>query len=162
MATLYSQTSSTTFSNYNWNSANDNYAFNFTPIVTWTPNELVLDLNGISWTPVCDFHIKAAATIASPSLWGATWVTMTSWVNTITLTWWSSISSWTEYWVFMSRTSWSSDYPQIKQNWSSPTKSLYRATAINSDPSTLWQTTDVKMTINGTLSSVFTPKIMIF
>lgn len=137
MATLYSYTSVTNNTWLNWNGANDNYAWSFTPTVSGTPTDIVLHLHSIVWTPIGNFYIKANKTIASSTYWTATWVTLTSWSNTITLTWWVSLTSWVQYWVYFERTSAVTDYPRIYNEYTSPpTEQLWRSTTNNIDPNT--------------------------
>ena len=103
--TIYSFTSTNNNTWLNWNNATDNYAWSFTASATWTPDEIVLRMQSITWTPTGDIYIKADKTAASTTYWSATWITFTSWTNTIALTWWSELTASTQYWVYFQRTS---------------------------------------------------------
>lgn len=151
MATLYAQTTQNSFSNFNWNSNNDNYAWSFVPTATGVPTQLVISLQGVTGTPTGEFYIKSDKTFASTTYGSVTGVTLTSGVNTLTLSSGAQINSGTTYWVYFRRTSNSSNYPAIQFDTGKTNYPIYRSTAINIDPATLWQTFDIKMSINGTL-----------
>lgn len=148
MATLYSQTSSNTNSNFNWNWANDAYAWSFVPSATGIPTQIILNVASITGTPTGNFYIKASNLIASATYWTAIGVTLSAWDNTITLTGWSSITSWGTYWVYFDRTSSSANVPAISYSTALTNYPVYRSLAANNDPTTLWFTNDIRMQIN--------------
>lgn len=152
MATLYWQTSSNTSSNFNWNSNTDSYAWSFVPTTTWIPTSLVLNVASITGTPVCDFYIKSDKTFSSSTYWSATGVTLSSGDNTITLSSWVQLSLWNTYWVYMSRTSNTSNTPSISYDTWKTNYPVYRATSSWVDPTTLWFTNDIRMSVNGNVS----------
>lgn len=133
--TLYTYTSTNNNTGLNWNNANDRYAWSFTPTVTGTPTKVVLRMSSIWGTPTGEIYIKADKTLASTTYWSATGLTFTTWTNTITLTWWSSITSWVTYWVYFIRTSSSANYFRIYNEYTSPpTQQFWRPNASNIDP----------------------------
>jgi len=154
MATLYAQTTQNTFSNFNWNGANDNYAWSFKPSVTGIPTSITINLAGISGTPTGNLYIKADKTAASTTYGTASSVTFTgSGDNIFTITGGSQITANTEYYVYFQRTSGSSAYPQIRYNTSLTNYVTYRSTSSNVDPSTVWFSYDITMTISGTTAT---------
>lgn len=166
MASLYSYTSTNnnTWLNYNW--ANDNYAWSFTPTATWIPNELVVRLQSVIGTPTGNLYIKANKTIASATYWTASGVTLTTWSNSIALTWWATLTSWVQYWVYFERTSAATDYPRLYNEYTSPpTEQFWRSSSSNIDPDTRYDSgaknIGVSMDINGDLQWSFIPKVLI-
>lgn len=151
MATLYTQTSSNTSGNFNWNAANDNYAWSFVAATTWIPNQLVLNVASITGTPVGNFYIKADKTAASATYGSASWVTLASGDNTITLTGGATITAWGTYWVYFERTTNTSNVPSISYDSWKTNYPVYRSASSNIDPATSWFTNDIRMSINGTL-----------
>lgn len=150
MATLYAQTTQNNYSNFNDGTvANRNYAFEFVPSATGTPTQITLDLQGVSGTPTGEVYIKADKTFASTSYGQATGLTWTSGTNTITLTSGAQINSGTKYWVYLRFTSNSSNYAQIRYDTGKTNYKMYRPSASNIDPDTLWFTFDIKTTISG-------------
>lgn len=158
MANLYSYTSTNNNTWLNWNAANDNYAWSFTPTATWTPTNIILRLQSIVGTPTGNFYIKADKTAASTTYGTATWVTLSAWSNTIPLTWGTSITSWTTYWVFFERTSAVTSYPRLYNEYTSPpTEQFWRSTAANIDPDTRYDSWSknigMSMDITGTTTT---------
>lgn len=154
MATLYSQSTQNTFSNFNDGTvANRNYAFQFTPTATGTPNQITLYLNGVIGTPTGEVYIKADKTIASTTYWTATGISFTTGTNVITLTGWTQISSWTGYWVYLRFTSNSSNYAQLQYDNTKTAYQMWRPSASNIDPDTLWFTNDIKVLLEGTTAT---------
>ena len=153
MATLYAQTTSNDYSNWNDNnSTDDRYAWQFAPTTSGTPTEIVLDLNGISGSPTGNIYISADKTLAATDYGSATGVAFTSGVNTIALTGGAQINSGTTYWVFFVRTTTpATGYPKFKYDTAKTNYQSWRSTAGGIDPNNLWFTSDIKMTINGDL-----------
>lgn len=153
--TLYTYTSTNNNTWLNWNNANDNYAWSFTPTASWTPTSLVLRMHSIVWTPTGNFYIKANKTAASTTYWTATWITLTSWTNTIRLTWWSALTSWTQYWVYFQRTSNSSNYPRIYNEYTSPpAQQFWRSSTSNIDPDTRYDSSSKNIWISMDLIGI--------
>jgi len=162
MAVLYAQTTQNNFSNFNDNDATDNYAWQFVPTASGTPTNMVLSLQGVSGSPVCNFYIRANRTAASTTYATATSVSLTSGNNTITWSGASQINSGTTYWIYMAvTTNLAVGYPQIQYDTAKNNYQIYRSSASNIDPDTFWQTNDVKMTINGTLASTANPAFLL-
>lgn len=152
---LYAQTTSNTSSNFNWNANNDNYAWSFVASASWVPNQLTLEVSSITGTPVCDFYIKSDKTLSSTTYASATGITLTSWSNNITLTWWTNIGAGVTYWIYMARTTNTSNVPAIAYDTGKTNYPVYRSTSSWVDPSTLWFTNDIRMTISWEPSSWF-------
>lgn len=153
MATLYTQTTSSTYSSWNDNnSTDDRYAWQFVPTTSGIPNQLVLDLNGVSGSPTGNFYISADKTTAAADYGQATGVSLSAGTNTITLTSGAQINSGTTYWVFFVRTSTpATGYPQFKYDTAKTNYQSWRSTSGGIDPDSNWFTYDIKMTINGDL-----------
>ncbi len=135
--TIYSYTSTNNNTGWNWNWANDNWAMSFTATATGIPDTLVLRMQSIIWTPTGNVYIKTDKTLASTTKASATWVTFTSWTNTIALTWWSTLTSWVQYWVYIERTSSVANYFRFYNEYTSPPAEQYwRSNASNIDPNT--------------------------
>jgi hypothetical protein len=152
---LYTYTSTNNNTWLNWNNANDNYAWSFTTTAAWTPTTLVLRIQSITGTPTGNIYIKADKTAASTTYGTATWVTFTSGTNTITLTWTSALSNATTYWVYFQRTSNSSNYFRIYNEYTSPpAQQFWRPSASNIDPDTRYDSWSknigMSMTLNWT------------
>lgn len=149
MATIYSQTTSNTSSAFNWNANNDHYAWSFVPTVSGTPWTLDLEVSSITWTPTCDFYIKADKTTSSATYWVATWITLSAGTNNITLSSWALLTAWVTYWVYMIRTSSTLNVPSISYDSWKTNYPVYRSTTSWTDPSTLWFTNDIRMTLTS-------------
>lgn len=151
MATLYSFTSTGT--NANFNDANfspQNFCWTFSPSTSGTPNQLVLRVNTVTGTPTGDFYIRNQNTASGATTYGsATGVTLTAGTNTITLTGGAQITAGGTYYCWFSRTSNSSNFPNIYANNSSPAYNIYRAVG-TSDPNSLWFAGDISFDVNGT------------
>lgn len=155
---IYAQTTSDNNATFNWNANTDSYAWSFVPSVSWVPDQLTLELSSITGTPVCDFYIKSDKTFVSTTYASATWVTLASGSNVITLTWWLTITIGTTYWIYMSRTSNISNVPTIAYDSTKTNYPVYRATWAWVDPTTLWFTNDIRMTVSWLAS--FNPRIL--
>lgn len=155
---IYAQTTSDNNATFNWNANTDSYAWSFVPSVSWVPDQLTLELSSITGTPVCDFYIKSDKTFVSTTYASATWVTLASGSNVITLTWWLTITIGTTYWIYMSRTSNTSNVPTIAYDSTKTNYPVYRATWAWVDPTTLWFTSDIRMTVSWLAS--FNPRIL--
>lgn len=154
MATLYSYTSTNNYTNLNWNGSNDNYAFSFTPTVTGIPTELVVRLRTNTGTPVGNFYIKADKTAASATFGTASGVSLVNGSNTIPLTDGAVITAGVTYWVYFERTSNTSNYPQLYNEYSSPPdQQFWRSSASNIDPDTRYDSGSknigASMDVNG-------------
>ena len=135
--TIYSYTSTNNNTGLNWNGATDKYAWSFTATASGIPTALVLRMQSIVGTPTGNIYIKADKTAASTTYATATGVTFTTGTNTITLTGGTLLTSGVTYWVFFERTSGSSDYFRIYNEYTSPpTEQFWRSTAANIDPDT--------------------------
>ena len=155
MAVLYSEDSTETSSNYNWNAATDNDAGTFVPTASGTPTELVIRLAGIAGTPTGDFYIRNQNTVSGATTYAtASNVTLASGSNTIALTGGTTISSGTTYYLWFARETASTVYPQFQYQSTGANLTQYRSTAADSDPTTVWFTGNISFDINGTLSTV--------
>lgn len=153
--TMYTYTSTNNNTGLNWNAANDNYAWSFTPTASWTPTSLVLRMQSIVWTPTGNIYIKGDKTAASTTYGSATGVTFTSWANTIAITGWSAMTSGVTYWIYFQRTSDTSNYFRIYNEYTSPpAQQLWRSSASNIDPDTRYDSVSkniwVSMDLTGT------------
>lgn len=157
---IYSQTTSNTSGNFNWNANTDNYAWSFVPTVTWLPNQLTLEVSSITGTPICDFYIKSDKTFTSTTYASATWVTLSAGSNVISMTWLLTITVGITYWIYMSRTTNTSNVPSIAYDTGKTNYPVYRSTSSWVDPTTLWFTNDIRMTVSWTAS--FVPRILFF
>lgn len=158
MATLYTQTTQDTSSNWNWNAANDRYAWQFVPTASGTPTSIKLYTAGVTGTPTGEIYIKANKTLASTTHGSATGLTFTSGENTIVLASGVQIDSGTTYWVYFIRTSSAANYPSFQYDSTKTNYEVWRPSASDSDPDTLWFTNDIKMTIEGTAAAAATSK----
>lgn len=157
MATLYSQSTQNTFSNFNDGTvANANYAWQFTPTASGTPTQVTLYAQGIVGTPTGNVYIKADKTIASTTYATATGVTFVTGSNVFTFTGATSITSGVTYWIYFQRTSASTVYPQLQYDTAKTNFQTWKPSASNIDPNTLWFTFDVKMLVEGTATSIKT------
>jgi hypothetical protein len=133
--TIYTYTSTNNNTWLNFNEANDNSAWSFTRTNAGIPTSLVLRMRSITWTPTGNFYIKWDKTIGSTTYRTATWVTITSLVSTIRLTWWSMLTAWNTYWVYFERTSNSSNYFRIYNEYTNPpAQQFWHSSASNIDP----------------------------
>lgn len=150
MATLYSFTSTADFSNFNWNTNTDNYAWTFQPSTAGYPNSLVLRLQGVTGTPQGIFYIRNQNTASGATTYATSGtVTLSAGSNTISFTNSGKINTGTTYYVWFARTSDSSNYPAIYLKSIAPTYTIYRSTAANADPTTSWKAGDISMDITG-------------
>lgn len=164
MATLYSQATQNNYSNFNDGTvANRNYAWEFVASATGTPTSMDIYLAGKNGSPTATFYIKADKTAASTTYATSSSVTFSgSGANTVTFTSGSEITSGVKYWVYMQVTTNSSNYPQIQYDTSKANYKMYRPSASNIDPDTLWFTYDIKMTITGTSPATNTGNFFLF
>jgi len=135
--TIYSYSSTNNNTGLNWNGASDFYAWSFTATASWTPTELVLRHQTVNGTPVGNFYIKADKTAASTTYASAIGHTTSSGTDTIALTGWTTLTSWVQYWILYERTSDTSNFFRIYNEYSSPpAEQLWRSSASNIDPNT--------------------------
>jgi hypothetical protein len=154
MATLYTQTTQSTSSNFNDGTvANARYAWQFVPTTTGTPTNIKLYCQGIVGTATGEIYIKADKTLASTTYGSATALTFATGENSIALSSGAQITASTTYWVFFVRTTASTAYPQFQYDTAKTTYHAWRPSASNIDPDTDWFTFDIKMTIDGTAVS---------
>lgn len=153
MATLYSHTSTETSGNCNWNVATDNYASPFVATGSGIPDQLVLRISSVTGTPTCNIFIRNQNTVSGATTYAsASGVTLTSGTNTISLTGVASITATNTYYVWIARTSDTSNFPAPYFKTTGAAYTQYRAAAADSDPTTSWFTGDISMDVNGTLS----------
>lgn len=150
MATLYAQTTTNNFSNFNDGTvANANYAWSFVATATGIPAQITLYTNGIVGTPTGEIYIKDGKTFASNTFGSKTGITFTSGANVIALTGGSTITSGNTYWVYFRRTTASTIYPQFQYDTTKNNYHIWRPSASNIDPDVDWQNNDVKMSIES-------------
>lgn len=147
MITLFSTTADATktFSNFNWNAAPDNYAFSFVPTASGVPTQFVISNNGASGT--LSFTIRANKTAASTSYGTTGSVSLAAGSNTFSISGGAQINSGTTYWVYFTVTG---GTPTINyNNPGTPKNAMWRSSASNIDPDTLWFSADIITTISG-------------
>lgn len=155
---LYAQTTSDNSAAFNFNGNTDSYAWSFVASFSWIPDQLTLEVSSITGTPVCEFYIKSDKFYFSTTYATASWVTLSSGSNVITMTWGTPIIAGDPYWIYMSRTSNTSNVPSIAYDSTKTNYPVYRATWIWVDPDTLWFTNDIRMTVSWLAS--FNPRIL--
>lgn len=106
--TLYEQQAKNTYSNFNWNSSPDAYAWQWTPTASGTPTQIILPCHSVVGTATGDISIRSDRTSTSTSFGSATAITFVAGDNVIDLSGAAPVAAGSTYWVYFKRTSASS------------------------------------------------------
>jgi hypothetical protein len=156
LTTLYSQTKEDTHSNFNWNSGNDIYGWPWVPPVTGIPNKITLKVRSVTGTPTGNVCLAELSGTTPIILGCSSDVTFVSGDNAIAISTTATVTAGKMYFVKFTRTSDASNYPSFTYKYPGQLP-VYRATAANSQPMTLWFTGDIAMIIEGTVPQVAAP-----
>lgn len=160
---IYDQPIRDTYSNFNWNPAPDNYAWQWGPVANAIPNQITLYVDRVVGVPKGTICIRASASLTSESYGCAENITLKAGANTFALTG-GKLVEWEKarngYYIHFTRTSDLNNYPSFSLR-NTGGYYLYRATAANAEPNKLWTASnDVAMTIVNVQSVLPVPTII--
>jgi len=156
LTTLYSQTQEDTHSNFNWNGASDIYGWPWIPSVTGTPKEITLKARSVTGKPTGNVCLAELSGTTPIILGCSTDVAFVGGDNVIALDVPATVTAGKMYFVKFTRTSDANNYPIFTYKYPGQMP-LYRATAANSQPMTMWFTGDMAMIVKGTVQAASAP-----
>ena len=149
---IYEASQRTTYSNFNWNGPNDNYAWRWAPVANGIPNQIKLYTHHITGVPTGRVCIRATTDRQSKSYGCSEEISLKQGENSIPLTGATEPVTWEGgkmYYVHFTRTSDANNYPSFEYRYPTQDQPLYRSSGANGDPNIHWFSYDIAMVISA-------------
>ncbi len=148
----YSQTQANNYSSFNWNAANDTYAWMWEPTEDVVPTQIIIPTERVTGTATGIFCIRATRAIDSLSYGCSADTRLKTGDNLITLTpTGAALSKLGVYYVHFTRTSGLDNFPSFKYLDTKTYYPVFRSEQANGSPSLKWFSYNITMTIRGTV-----------